>query len=347
MRNASPWIVSTYLDVDGKVSGTRSEPVLARAESLGLVSRELVIQPLSAGWDAEPPGTFKSGAGPIFALAEACRLLESEADVVVISGKDLLRTGYTSEERARQMAVFGEVTVADLYTDLAEVFMKNQGMSTDEFREVARALEANYRRTAERRGVKIAPAGSHERPVTRLFRLVDCANPVVDFEGEVVLATPEAAQKLGVAAKDCARVAAVATAEVPDGPEQIGALAGYGHLRAVVERIGEQVDLQRLLEPDAALEVYTCFPVVPLAFLMALLETLGREGTLAEVLELLAEREITTTGGMNFARAPWNNPALHGLILVARAVVAGAGMGLVHGNGGLGGRQGVAVVGRV
>lgn len=330
-------IVSTYLDVDGQVSGARSEAVVDRAGALGLTCRRLVIQPLLAGWDVEPADSFKSGAAPVFAVEEAVRLLETGTDLVVVSGKDFLRTEYSSAERARLMAVFGDTSVAELYTELAEAFMGIHGISEDEFRELARALEVNYRKTAMRRGLKVAPVGVNDRMVTELFRLVDCANPVIDFEGEVVLARSSVAARLEM---EGVEVAAVATVEVPDGPEQVGALAGYGHLREMLAEVSEQVGLDELLGGDAALELYTCFPVVPLAFM----EAVGWAKTPAEMLEFLGKHAVTTTGGMNFARAPWNNPALHGLILVARAVQGGLRIGLVHGNGGLGGRQGVVVL---
>ena len=62
---------------------------------------------------------------------------------------------------------------------------------------------------------------------------------------------------------------------------------------------------------DAVIEAYTCYPVAPLGFLLAS----GIVQSLDEVESLLASREITVTGGMNLARAPWNNPALHAHVL--------------------------------
>ena len=54
---------------------------------------------------------------------------------------------------------------------------------------------------------------------------------------------------------------------------------------------------------------------------------------------------ITVTGGMNLAGAPWNNPALHALIVMHERLLEGPEeCGLVHGNGGVGGYQGVAIL---
>ncbi|OLN28807.1 hypothetical protein DSOL_3884 [Desulfosporosinus metallidurans] len=51
---------------------------------------------------------------------------------------------------------------------------------------------------------------------------------------------------------------------------------------------------------------------------------------------------------MNFARAPWNNPALNALIDMCKAMRKGVkNYGLVHGNGGIGEIQGVAILERM
>ena len=50
----------------------------------------------------------------------------------------------------------------------------------------------------------------------------------------------------------------------------------------------------------------------------------------------------------NIARAPWNNPALNAVIAMYETLCARsapATVGAVHGNGGLGYRQGVAILG--
>jgi len=208
---------------------------------------------------------------------------------------------------------------------------------------LSKALEANCRRTALERGLNIGEPGKNNRFITSLFRLVDCANPVTDFEGEIVIATPGAASRLEV---NGVRISAVEINEVPDGPENIKGLATYDHLKSLVKTISDQVQITvpgwSLADRSQpmALELYTCFPVVPLAFLWAA----GWAKTPDEMLEFLARTPITLSGGMNFARAPWNNPALRGVILAARAVKNGAKLGIVHGNGGLGGRQGVCVL---
>ena len=58
--------------------------------------------------------------------------------------------------------------------------------------------------------------------------------------------------------------------------------------------------------------------------------------------------EITVTSGMNLGCAAWNNPALTALIVMVRGLTEGPiALGAVHGNGGLGYRQGVALLARI
>lgn len=328
-------IVSTYLNDDGRISGTRADAMLVRARAAGLRLESLCIQPLSAGWNSEPTGTFKSGAGPIFALAEATRLLETGVDLVRISGVDFLRN-YSSEERAQKMQVFPGVFLPEAYTSLAEEFMEQRGISEEEFKKLARAVEENYLHTATSRGLVVKPGG--DAPVTRLFRRVDCANPVTDFEGELLVASDLACDRLGQSGP---RVLEVVTSEIDDGPENIQKIARYDHLQDVFVRATRNIDIHEInSKGELILEAYTCFPPVPLAFL----ECSGLAQTPTEMMVFLKKNPITVSGGMNFARAPWNNPALRGLIMVAETLKTKNAYGIVHGNGGLGGRQGIALL---
>ena len=83
---------------------------------------------------------------------------------------------------------------------------------------------------------------------------------------------------------------------------------------------------------------------------MAFLLVSGLVKALEDIPEFLAKHQITITGGMNLARAAWNNPTLNALILMHQRLCNCDGkekLGLVHGNGGLGYRQGIAIVERV
>jgi hypothetical protein len=102
------------------------------------------------------------------------------------------------------------------------------------------------------------------------------------------------------------------------------------------------VDLVREFQARRLLlDVYTCYPPIPLAFLL----TCGFASSPAELLRLLADYEITLTGGLNLAGAPWNNPVLHGLITAYRQLPqTPARRFLIHGNGGIGESQGLILL---
>ncbi len=68
------------------------------------------------------------------------------------------------------------------------------------------------------------------------------------------------------------------------------------------------------------MEAYTCYPVVPLAFLLAS----GIASSPKEIPVLLQRLEITVTGGMNLARAPWNNPALNAMVTMYKRLRHGS-----------------------
>lgn len=315
-------IISTYLKEDDRILGTPVEI------PQGFSFQELRIQALEDGW-VERENTFKSGAAPIWALEAGVELLDTGLDLVLISGRDHLRH-WPAAELQSKMKVFDDTTLVDAYTELTRRFLELRGIEISELAGLSRALESNYRKSAERRGIAVEPR--HEM-ASELFRMVDCANPRIDFEAQILLAREEVARELeikGVAVK------AVECIEVPDGPENVDALASYDHLAEIFSRLslGSYQDL--------VLEAYTCFPCVPLA----LIELLSASSSPDEWLRFIQTHELTQSGGMNFARAPWNNPALRGLVLVANALQNSSEerFGLVHGNGGLGGRQGLAIL---
>jgi len=310
---------------------------------------ELVIDPLRAGWDTPlQKYHYRSGCAPLMALDTATQLIEQgEAEVVIIKGKDFLRTGYDREERQKLMAVYGEeFPVPEAYTELAATFMEQQGISTKKFRHLAALIFENYCITAKANGMKSLPHSRWFQDVTRLFRGVDCANPVVDFEGRLVLCSEEFAHSCGLTAEKQISVLGVAVEEIEDGLNNLLEIAKYEHLRKAYQKACEQSNLdfkQLFLDNQALMEVYTCYPVVPLGFLQAC----GFVSNTQDWEPFLAHYEITLTGGMNLERAAWNNPSLAALInMFVQLQGAKRQYGLVHGNGGLGYRQGIAILGR-
>jgi hypothetical protein len=348
------YIVGSSAGIDG---AERYRTGLTLEEAAGrrsLRMRELTISPLGEGWGTPlPDGHFRCGSAPVDALEVGVALLRSgKADLVAIKGEDNLRTGYTSQQRVAAMEIYPEIpSVAQGYDLLARSYLEKKVIDIPGFIRIRNALFDNYLKTfladkgeaAERR----APAPAWYEPVTPLFRGVDCANPVIDFKGELLLATGQTATRLNLEDETAVEIAGVATGHLDrDGPEAVDEIAQFTHLRRAIEgaQSAAGVNIAEAFNTGAAhLEVYTCFPVIPLAFLLesGICEAEGLE-------EVISHKSLTITGGMNLARAPWNNPALHGLIAMHhRLLEGGRPLGIVHGNGGLGFRQGVAVLGRV
>ncbi|UTW12869.1 hypothetical protein [Marinobacterium rhizophilum] len=324
-----------------------------RLRARGVALRELVIEPLSTDWHSpEPEDHFRSGCAPIEALSRARELIGEGVPAVLIRGEDLIKSGYSRDDRLRLMAVYGpDYPLTEAYTDLTERFLARQDHSSDSFRDLARGLFDNYRATflaqaSHAPGANL-PAEHWFEPVTRLFRGVDCANPMVDFSGRLLVCTAALADDLGVGPDERIEIRGVGLRRLAgDGRDYIDEIAGYDHLRQAYRDSCEMAGIDfaaRFRAGDALLEAYTCFPVVPMAFLLVS----GLVDVLDAMPDFLARHSVTITGGMNLARGAWNNPALNALISMHHRLLQGEEhIGLVHGNGGLGYRQGVALLAR-
>jgi hypothetical protein len=344
-------IVAAASTQDNLGSLQHSLDLEARLRAQAVPLRELVIEPLSTDWHSpEPEDHFRSGCAPIEALARARELIGAGVPAVLIRGEDLIKSGYSRDDRLRLMAVYGEdYPLTEAYTDLAETFMARQDQGADGFRDLARHLFDNYRATylAQSGPDATLPAEHWFKPVTRLFRGVDCANPMVDFSGRLLICTDALANDLGIARDERIDIKGVGLRRLAgDGRDYIDEIAGYDHLRQAYRDCCEMAGIDfagSFRAGDALLEAYTCFPVVPMAFL----QVSGLIDVLDEMPDFLARHSVTITGGMNLARGAWNNPALNGLISMHHRLLAGEeSIGLVHGNGGLGYRQGVAILQR-
>ena len=321
----------------------------------GITPKHLVIESLKADWHCpEKEHHFRSGCAPIEALAEAKKLIENGEAAVVISGEDLIKTGYSREERLSKMAVYGQnYPLTQAYTDLACAFSKNNHITKQQFKEFSSALFENYQmsfRDALSDGFtsELMPDSRWYKPITGLFRGVDCANPMVDFSGRLLITRADIAEQLGVDKSQWLKVKAVGVCRLDgDGQNFITEIARYEHLQQAYQQACTEANIdfvQLFKDRGALLETYTCYPVVPMAFLLAS----GLVDVLEDIPDFLAEHSITITGGMNLARAAWNNPALNALVVMHKRLSEGPEkLGLIHGNGGLGYRQGIAIVERV
>ncbi len=313
----------------------------------GIALKTLSVDPLAAGWNTPVlPDHYRSGCAPLEALDAGRRLiLAGEADAVIVHGKDHLRTGYPRQERLEKMAIYGdEYPLTDAYTDLARQFMCIHNIAEEQFKNLCHDLFENYRRSyAVLNGNAQIPERWFE-PVTALFRGVDCANPSIDYEGKLILVNSALAKELKPQEVVVAVKGSAVTQLDGDGAGYIAQIARYEHLAESWRRCEREagIDFKALLDArQALLEAYTCYPVAPLGFLLAT----GLVERPEQLTSFINRYPLTVTGGLNLSRAPWNCPALNGLIAVTDRLKAGeAGWGAVHGNGGLGYKQGVALL---
>ncbi len=341
-------IVAAGKTADGEGCLQRVTELEQKLSQIGLPPHELVIEPLSTGWHTPLQADhFRSGCAPIEALARAKQLIETGTAAVLIRGEDNLKSGYSREQRHQMMAIYGEAyPITQAYDDLAQEFARREGVDAETFRDYCQRLYSNYELSY--RNVMQQPAKQDQRwfqPLTSLFRGVDCANPLVDFHGRMLLCSVETAQFLGIPDAQTVEVTGVGLGFLEqDGPEQLQQIADYAHLAEAWQQAEQQAGggfRRKFHNGDALLESYTCYPVVP----MALLLKSGLIEQLDQLPDFTRQYAVTVTGGMNLAKGPWNNPALNGLISMYQALLSsGAQLGAVHGNGGLGYRQGVAML---
>ncbi|MDR9468513.1 hypothetical protein [Marinospirillum sp.] len=330
---------------DGQGSLAELDKLREQVTEAGLKLERLVIDPLKAGWSSpQARNHFRSGCGPLEALAYAhTQLKEGAFEAVLIEGQDAIKTGYAREERDQLMQeVFGpDYPLPEAYTDLARSFCHQQGLSFDDFRKLRDALFANYRRSAPE--VEVEERWFAE--ITELFRGVDCANPYTDYSGGLLLTRADLLGSFDLPHPPVAVKGVGIGFAQGDGADHLEELADYWHLEKAVHYANLEAELEFaevFNQGQALLEAYTCYPVVPLALLI-------RGDFVQDIQDIptwLEQHRLTLKGGMNLNRAPWNLPALRALIEMTQALHNNPDLiGGVHGNGGLGYKQGFAILG--
>lgn len=341
-------LAASYLqDQQGSLEATNKLIALAKKEQLTL--RYLTLETLADTWDTPiKDDHFRSGCGPLEALAQAANLIRfTEADLVVIQGEDKIKTGYLPEERAQLMQVYGaNYPLTQAYTDLAKHFCYQQQLSFSDFKQLRNALFENYQTSAPQ--VKVDPRWFEDS--TELFRGVDIANPYTDFSGCLVIGTKKLANKLAsqeVTGQQPIQIAGIGLGLASgDGKPYLEELASYWHLKKAIYYANLEAGINfvnKFNQQQALLEAYTCYPVVPLGLLLE-----GRfVNSWQDIPAYLQQHQVTLSGGMNLNRAPWNLPALRGLIQMHQQLqTSPQKLGGVHGNGGLGYKQGFAILKR-
>ena len=351
-------IISGFSDIDQdnnrRVASHKKyyDQCLSAISELGVKPTILTIDPLAIDWFSElEKNHFRSGCAPIQALHRAQELLNQGHEAIIISGFDPLKTGYDRDQRHQLMSIYDpETSIADLYNQLAQQFIGQHHTNDQQFLTLASALFENYSQShtlahQQQRAHFSPPAAKWFNHVTELFRGVDCANPLVDFNGRLLLCSTNLVERLNLKPSTVVNVAGIGLGLLDiDEPKQLALIAQYQHLQAAYQAACQQaaVNFKQLVSDNNALmEVYTCYPVVPLAFLI----NTGMVTSLSQIPEFLNQHLITVTGGMNLARAPWNTPALNGIITMYHQLMdSPQQFGLVHGNGGIGYRHGIAIL---
>ncbi len=345
-------IIAADRVMDGVGDHSRTQELLFKSQKFGLNTSVLEIVSLAKRWeDNLGPHEFKSGASAMDAINKAQELLASKkADLVVIKGEDFLRSGYTKSDRENYMKLYeGRYTPLDGYDKLVPHFLKQNGISDNEFFEIRDALFLNYALTWKRvNPEKSLPNERWFQPITQYFRGVDCANPNIDYSGQLIITDEKQADLLEVPKSERISILGNAFKKLTvDGYESIPHIAPYNHLKDVIEEVIREAKIDfksEFMQGNAFLEAYTCYPVVP----MALLLKLGLVTELREIPAFLQEFEVTLTGGLNLAKAPWNLTSLNYLIAMREKLLnsQNSKYGLVHGNGSLGNQQGITLLGR-
>jgi len=302
----------------------------------------------------EKLNTFKSGASPVQAIFDAKELINTDLyDAVFIFGYESLLSDkqvYGKNVIKQAMDIFNGKSILECYNLMSHKMCQEMGISKELFFKLTDGLYRNYLKTYSKNTSKEV---SYERGRLLdnlngdLFKITDCANPNIDFAGGIILVNDKTADFLNMNEK--VKVSGVKYSMVKGIPDNIDKIVGnkdnlFTHLKnSFLEAQNQaQIDvIEEFKNGNLLLELYTCYPPVPLAFLLST----KMVESVKELLEFLDRYEITITGGMNLARAPWNNPALNGLIEMVKIMKKGiASYGLIHGNGGIGEIQGVAIL---
>jgi hypothetical protein len=343
-------IVAAGRVIDGQ--GSLCELTEARGDLEGHGARVVVyrIAPMSFGWHAPlPDGYLKSACAPIEGLISGGqRIAAGELDAVMIHGSDQIKSEFADKpaERHRLMQAYGGRTFVEAFDDVAAAFRERMSISIDVFDELADCLFENYWATWT--GLEPSASRPDEKwfsKITPHFRGVDCANPSIDFEGALLVTTKDRAFAAGFDPARSVLVKGLALKQCcEDGIEHVSEIVTYDHLKTAYTQACAQANVdvgQLMLDGRARIEIYSCFPVVPIGFLLAT----GLAADAHDIKQLLRHHPVTITGGLNLGRAPWNNSTLSAMVHATEMVREGTPVIGVHSNAALGYKQGFAVLG--
>lgn len=344
-------IIGAYGKItDGQGSLQTVHALLDRLKENDLACHSLKIAPLGHDWHLPlPENMIRSACTPMQAVGIARDLFNSgKADALLLEGKDHLATGYTKDERLSKMKCFknGE-THFEGYVEVARSFAEKQGLTPNDFQQIAAALFDNYLRSSTLRYPdRPRPQDRWHQLENPYFRGVDCANPYIDFEGAVLFLSEKAVKALGLDGQKQIKVIGNQLKERgKDDLESIPLLTDYSHIKEVFDGACAEADLDFKAEfqkGNTHLETYTCYPVVPMGFLTAS----GLVDDVRDIPDFLKDHLVTVTGGLNLNRAAWNNTTLGNIIDICTLLDTDPSRPYagIHGNGSLGYQQGFMIL---
>ncbi|MBU0757026.1 MAG: hypothetical protein KKF44_03095 [Nanoarchaeota archaeon] len=185
--------------------------------------------------------TFKSGAGPIHAINEAKRLIDSKQyDAAVIYGHDPLKTMqndpiYGRDRLLDAMEIFPDRSVPKAYHDLSHKMIDRQGITEEQFMSTADALFHNYWKTYQKKHTIISKKPGRDDMLeigkaefSDILKRTDSANPFVDFTGGIIIGKQSVADAIDIPLEERIEILGVSSREGPDGPEHIDDILGTG-----------------------------------------------------------------------------------------------------------------------
>jgi hypothetical protein len=349
----SLFIIAADRKIDSIGSHQETEGLLSQAIKKNLKITNLEIVNLSKRWENKLNShQFKSGASAMAAINEVRKIIQAKkTDLVVIKGEDLLKTGYPPGERENFMKLYNnKFTPLDGYNELVPMFLKKFKISEKTYFSLRDDLFKNYTLTWKKNNTNaIMPHEKWFQPLTKYFRGVDCANPNIDFSAQMILASKKTADLLKIPLKSRIEILGNSFVKIKvDGFESLPKIAPYLHLKRAIAKALVQAKINfknKFNKGEAFLEAYTCYPVVPLALILKL----GLVSSADEIHTFLNNHEITVTGGLNLARAPWSLTSLNSIIVMRERLrsTSTKKYGLVHGNGSLGNQQGITILKKV
>ena len=346
------FIIGADCIIDGNGDLSKTRQIREKLASKNLNAVEYSISSIWDGWNTPLAShRLRCACSPMTAILEAKRLFsQQEADAVITYGKDHIRSDFRDQKAKRDqfMHIYGDDGhIMTAYNKLSHAFLKRWNITPDQFQSLAAKVFENHLRVWQQKHPHAKrPDEKWFAMVTDLLRGVDCANPSVDFEGCLVLAPKRSIEKCGLNPADYLQVMGCHIEQVgEDSMATIPQIAPYEHLnRAYLQACQQaQVDFRtEFLAERALLEVYTCYPVVPLGFLLAT----GMVASVQEIPAWLEKYPLTITGGLNLAKAPWNNTTLYAVIemLTKFKEKESPALGGIHSVGSIGYQQAFAIL---